>query len=48
MKSEKYVGKVDGIDKSKNGYIPSPPPVVNIKATKGIVPSPPPPKPIKK
>ena len=47
MKPEKYVGKVNGVGKSKNGYIPSPPPVAKINATKGIVPSPPP-KPIKK
>ena len=49
MKIEIYVGKATDVDKSKNGYVPSLPPIMSNLETKGLVPSPPPPpKPTKK
>jgi hypothetical protein len=42
MKIEKFVGRSTEVGKSKNGYVPSPAPVMssNGNEIKGIVPSP--------
>jgi hypothetical protein len=48
MKIEIYVAKATEVGKSKNGYVPSPAPVMSNFETRGLVPSPAPPKPIKK
>jgi hypothetical protein len=40
MKIEIYVAKATEVGKSKNGYVPSPAPVMNNLETKGFVPTP--------
>jgi hypothetical protein len=40
MKIEIYMGKATEVGKSKNGYVPSPAPVVSNFETKGYVPRP--------
>ena len=40
MKIDIYVGKAAEVGKSKNGFVPSPAPIVSNLETKGYVPTP--------
>jgi hypothetical protein len=40
MKIEKFIAKADEIGKNKNGYVPTPSPVMSMGETRGLVPSP--------